>query len=84
MAYFVGVDVGTGSVRAALITEFGKIVSSAVEEIKTWNVQPDFYEQSTEDIWNAVVNCIKVRERALTSSGVSHILKFYFNRKLNF
>lgn len=59
VAYFVGVDVGTGSVRAALVTEFGKIVSSAVQCIKTWNIQPDFYEQSTEDIWNAVVQSVK-------------------------
>ncbi|KAJ8980914.1 hypothetical protein NQ317_011555 [Molorchus minor] len=58
-AYFIGVDVGTGSVRAALVTEFGKIVSSAVETIKTWNVQADFYEQSSENIWSSAVRCIK-------------------------
>ncbi|XP_028144845.1 FGGY carbohydrate kinase domain-containing protein-like [Diabrotica virgifera virgifera] len=60
IAYFVGVDVGTGSVRAALVTECGEIVSSAVNCTRTWNIQPDFYEQSTDDIWNAVVTCVKI------------------------
>ncbi|XP_072378786.1 FGGY carbohydrate kinase domain-containing protein [Diabrotica undecimpunctata] len=60
IAYFVGVDVGTGSVRAALVTEFGEIVESAVNCTRTWNIQPDFYEQSTEDIWHAVVTCVKI------------------------
>lgn len=59
MAYFVGVDVGTGSVRAALVSEKGKIVTSNVKPIETWNDRPDFYEQSTDDIWSAVVSTVK-------------------------
>ncbi|CAG9823572.1 unnamed protein product [Phaedon cochleariae] len=58
-SFFVGVDVGTGSARAALVTDSGEIVKTCVQETKTWNDQPDFYEQSTEDIWNAVVKCVK-------------------------
>lgn len=58
--YFVGVDVGTGSVRAALVTDYGKILTSHVENTKTWNVQTDFYEQSSENIWAAITKCVKV------------------------
>lgn len=58
--YFVGVDVGTGSTRAALVTDNGRIVSTHVQNIQTWNPQQDFYEQSSENIWNACVTCIKV------------------------
>lgn len=58
--YFVGVDVGTGSARAGLVTEHGRIVESAVQPIRTWNPEPDYYEQSSDDIWNACVKCIKV------------------------
>ncbi|EFA09750.1 FGGY carbohydrate kinase domain-containing protein [Tribolium castaneum] len=58
-AYFIGVDVGTGSARAALVTDNGKIVKTAVQSIQTWNPQQDFYEQSSDDIWNACVTCIK-------------------------
>lgn len=60
VTYFVGVDVGTGSVRAALVSEHGKIVNTSTESTRTWNIQSDFFEQSTEDIWKAVVKCVKV------------------------
>lgn len=71
--YFVGVDVGTGSVRAALVTEKGKIVKNHVEPTKTWNIQPDFYEQSTEDIWNAIIKCVRVVIQNVDSSHVKGI-----------
>ncbi|XP_050305026.1 FGGY carbohydrate kinase domain-containing protein [Anthonomus grandis grandis] len=58
-SYFIGVDVGTGSVRAALVTEKGKILNCYVKSTQTWNIQPDFYEQSTDNIWEAVVTCVK-------------------------
>lgn len=58
--YFIGVDVGTGSARAALVSTEGKIRDICVKEIKTWNPQSDYYEQSSEDIWNACVHCIQV------------------------
>lgn len=58
--YFVGVDVGTGSSRAALVNSHGQVIKSYVKEIKTWNPQPDHYEQSSDDIWKAVCECVKV------------------------
>lgn len=58
--YFIGVDVGTGSSRAALVTSNGQVIKSHVKEIKTWNPQPDHYEQSSNDIWEAVCECVKV------------------------
>lgn len=63
--YFIGVDVGTGSARAGLVFENGKVVKVAERQIKIWNPQNDFYEQSSEDIWNACLYCIKVRKIAL-------------------
>ncbi|KAL1491954.1 hypothetical protein ABEB36_012469 [Hypothenemus hampei] len=59
-AYFIGVDVGTGSARAALVTETGKILRSHVQTTQTWNIQPNFYEQSSDNIWEAVIKCVKV------------------------
>lgn len=58
--YLIGIDVGTGSARAALVTAGGKVLRSHVKEIKTWNPQPDHYEQSSDNIWNAVCDCVKV------------------------
>lgn len=58
--YFIGVDVGTGSARAALVNSNGKVLKSFVKNIQTWNPQPDHYEQSSEDIWSVVCECVKV------------------------
>lgn len=58
--YFVGVDVGSGSVRAALVDEKGHVVNVAVKETQTWNPKVDFYEQSSNNIWTCCVSVIKV------------------------
>ncbi|XP_052256060.1 FGGY carbohydrate kinase domain-containing protein-like isoform X2 [Dreissena polymorpha] len=59
MYYFIGVDVGTASVRAALVSQHGDVVSTATKEITIWNPQPNFYQQSSDEIWAAVVETIK-------------------------
>ena len=58
--YYVGVDVGTASVRAALVSRNGKIVSSAIRPLKIWKSQPNYFEQSSEDIWRNVCTVVKV------------------------
>jgi len=52
--YYLGVDVGTASVRAGLIHK-GRVVGTAVEPIRIHNPKPDHYEQCSEEIWRAVV-----------------------------
>ena len=56
---YVGVDVGTASVRAALVNHKGQVVHTAVEPIEIHNPQPDFYEQSSQNIWSAVCSTVK-------------------------
>lgn len=58
--YFVGVDVGTGSARAALVNAHGRVLQVHVKKIDTWNPQPDHYEQSSDNIWQAVCECVHV------------------------
>ncbi|WAR24251.1 FGGY-like protein [Mya arenaria] len=58
--YFIGVDVGTASVRAALVDITGKVLTTATKEIKIWNPQPNFYQQSSTNIWEAVVYTVKM------------------------
>ena len=61
--YYIGVDVGTGSVRAGLFSRQGKLMVHDTHEIKTWTndeIQEGSYEQSSDDIWSAVCFVIKV------------------------
>lgn len=59
--YFIGVDVGSGSARAALVNEKGQVVKAAVKNIQTWKPKVDLYEQSSKDIWECCISVIKVR-----------------------
>lgn len=62
-SYFIGVDVGTGSVRAALVDQNGNILSVETNPIKMWNPSPSFYQQSSNDIWIASCAVIKVTSK---------------------
>lgn len=55
---FLGVDVGTGSARAGIFDENGKLLSSSSSPIQIWK---DGYciEQSSTDIWHAVCAAVK-------------------------
>jgi len=53
MAHYLGIDVGTGSARAGLFDEKGRLAASASHPIRMWKPAPDHVEQSSEDIWRA-------------------------------
>lgn len=65
--HYIGVDVGTGSARACVIDHTGNIVGLASQDIKTWQPRPEFYEQSTANIWESI--CTAVRQ-AVQQCGV--------------
>ncbi|XP_075529333.1 FGGY carbohydrate kinase domain-containing protein-like isoform X3 [Dermacentor variabilis] len=56
---FVSVDVGTQSVRAALVTERGRFVKTASRPLELWNPRPGFYQQSSDQIWSACCDAVK-------------------------
>jgi len=58
--FYVGVDVGTASVRAALVTREGQLRSTAEEPISIWEPQPEHYVQSSTDIWQKCCTVVKV------------------------
>ncbi|XP_046390816.1 FGGY carbohydrate kinase domain-containing protein [Ischnura elegans] len=68
--YFVGVDVGTGSVRAALVSSDGKVVSTATKDITTWTPKPGYFEQSSDDIWNACCHTIKAVTKSVPADTI--------------
>jgi FGGY-family pentulose kinase len=51
----IGVDVGTGSARAGVFDLEGHKLGSAVRDIRLWHPHPEWAEQSSDDIWLAVV-----------------------------
>lgn len=65
---FLGIDVGTGSARAGLFTGTGEMLASASRVIRMWKTQPDFVEQSSDDIWEA---CCAATREALTKAGAA-------------
>src|SRR6478609_3118773 len=66
--FYVGVDVGTGSARAAVFDEQGRRLGMGVQAIQTFEPQRDFVEQSSDDIWAA---CGKAVRAALAEGGVA-------------
>nr|XP_043627859.1 FGGY carbohydrate kinase domain-containing protein isoform X2 [Erigeron canadensis] len=64
---FLGVDVGTGSARAGLFDEAGKLLGTASSPIQIWK-EGDCVEQSSTDIWLAICTAVK---RALSLSDVA-------------
>ncbi|KAI0346965.1 Pentulose kinase [Trametopsis cervina] len=76
-AYYIGVDVGTGSARAALVKQDGTLVASSTVETQTWRDPQDhrIFEQSTTDIWNAISKTVKtvLAEAKLQPSDVKGI-----------
>jgi len=67
--YYIGIDVGTGSVRAALVKRDGTVVASSTQETMTYRDPDDhrIFEQSTTDIWSSISTSIKA---CLSESGV--------------
>ncbi len=68
MDAYLGIDVGTGSARAGVFDHEGHLLGTAVHPIQMWRPQPDFVEQSSDDIWRAC--CAAVRE-AVEQAAVS-------------
>ena len=53
MRLFLGIDVGTTSVRAGLFDDEGKMHGAGVEAIRLNRPREDYVEQSSADIWRA-------------------------------
>ncbi|XP_023934603.2 FGGY carbohydrate kinase domain-containing protein [Bicyclus anynana] len=68
--YFIGVDVGSGSARAALVDCNGHVIKSSVKELQTWKPKIDYYEQSSDDVWNC---CEYVIKNVIQNVSPAHI-----------
>ena len=66
MSCFLGVDVGTGSARAGIFDDQGRLLGTGEADIALIRPHPDWAQQSSADIWRAV--CASVAA-AVASSG---------------
>ncbi|KAH3684511.1 hypothetical protein WICPIJ_004520 [Wickerhamomyces pijperi] len=70
--FYVGVDVGTGSARAAVVDALGNILAMAERPITRQELKPDYITQSTTEIWNSICYCVKssVRDAGVDPSQI--------------
>jgi ribulose kinase len=70
-----GVDVGTGSARAALFDAQGHGLARAIHPIRLERPAPDHAEHSSEDIWRAVCTAVRAacREARIDSADVAGV-----------
>ena len=66
--YYLGIDVGTGSVRAGIFDRSGLRAGTGVSPIQIFRPAEDFVEQSSEDIWQAAGIAVRA---ALAEGGVA-------------
>jgi D-ribulokinase len=64
---YIGVDVGTGSVRAGVFDGGGRLIASAKRPIEIWREAGEIVEQSSEDIWRATTGAVR---EAVVASGL--------------
>lgn len=61
---YLGVDVGTGSVRAGLFDAAGTLKGVGRQDIRIWREAGERVEQSCEDIWAATCKSVKAAMQA--------------------
>ncbi|KAH7105324.1 Pentulose kinase [Auriculariales sp. MPI-PUGE-AT-0066] len=69
MSYYIGIDVGTGSVRSLICDDKGTVAAAASKPITTWRDNSDhrIFEQSTADIWAAICTVV---QRAIADASI--------------
>ncbi len=67
MNYILGIDVGSGSARCGVFDRDAALIGVGKHPIKQNKPAPDFVEQSSDDIWDAI--CVAVKD-ALSEARV--------------
>jgi len=73
MEYYIGVDLGTSSVKMLLLGENGAVIKTVSEEYPIIFPKPGWSEQNPKDWWNAFTNCMKKLTADIDQSSVAGI-----------
>ncbi len=72
---FLGIDIGTSSVKAVLVDDRGAIAAQTSHPLDVSRPQPGFSEQDPESWWQATVNAVtglpEVPRAAVQAVGLS-------------
>jgi len=70
--FYVGVDVGTGSARAAVVDNTGSILAMTERPINREELKPSYITQSSTEIWDAICYCVRssVRDAGIDPAQV--------------
>jgi xylulokinase len=78
MTYFLGLDIGTSAVKAALVDERGRVKGAATVAHPLLTPQPGWAEQKPEDWWKSTVKAVRsllastrVAPKLIASVGIS-------------
>jgi xylulokinase len=77
MSYLLGIDIGTSSVKTAVLdAESAAILHSVTEEYPVLQPQPGYAEQNPDDWWNAFIKTVRgatesLDKRAIVGIGLS-------------
>lgn len=58
--YLLGVDVGTTSVKVAVIDENAKVLGISKSSYRLITPNPDYQQIDTENMWNAFLKCVEL------------------------
>ncbi|MFC0338259.1 ribulokinase [Kushneria avicenniae] len=66
-AYYLGIDVGSASVRAGVFDQHGHCLAQAACEIEQYRPRAGFVEQSSDNIWSQCVTAVRA---AVSEAGI--------------
>ncbi len=80
MSALLGIDLGTSSVKAVVVSVSGKILGLGSEEYPILTPQPGWAEQDPEEWWNATILAVR---RAIDAAGRPEILAIGFSGQMH-
>jgi FGGY-family pentulose kinase len=72
-AAIIGIDVGTGSARAGVFSLEGDLLGHGSQKLQIWRPRPGFVQQSSADIWDAVVQAVRAARAAAGAVAIRGI-----------